>query len=98
MPTINVTTESGMNAKKFALWLFIVSIVMIFASLTSAFLVRRAEGNWIIYETDIGETEMYAPDIDKTVITTAITLCKTDINTNKLISYTNCDHRNKMTL
>ncbi len=50
MPTINVTTESGMNAKKFALWLFIVSIVMIFASLTSAFLVRRAEGNWIIYD------------------------------------------------
>jgi cytochrome c oxidase subunit 3 len=50
MTTTNLTkTELSMNPKKFALWLFIVSIVMIFASLTSAFLVRRAEGNWIIY-------------------------------------------------
>ena len=51
MTTTNISnTETGMNPKKFALWLFIVSIVMIFASLTSAFLVRRAEGNWIIYD------------------------------------------------
>lgn len=52
MTTINLAsnTEKGMNPKKFALWLFIVSIIMIFASLTSAFIVRRAEGNWIIYD------------------------------------------------
>lgn len=37
----------SMNPKKFALWLFIVSIIMIFASQTSAYLVRRAEGNWL---------------------------------------------------
>ncbi|MDN3669753.1 cytochrome c oxidase subunit 3 [Echinicola jeungdonensis] len=40
----------AMNPKKFALWLFIVSVVMIFAALTSAFIVRQAEGNWLDYE------------------------------------------------
>ena len=39
-----------MNPKKFILWLFIVSIVMIFAALTSAYIVRQAEGNWLEYE------------------------------------------------
>ena len=46
--------ESGsslaMNPKKFVVWLFIVSIVMIFASLTSAYIVRQAEGNWKVFE------------------------------------------------
>jgi cytochrome c oxidase subunit 3 len=40
----------SMNPKKFILWLFIVSIVMIFVSLTSAYIVRQAEGNWKIFE------------------------------------------------
>jgi cytochrome c oxidase subunit 3 len=40
----------SMNPKKFALWLFIVSVCMIFASLTSAYIVRQAEGNWQIFE------------------------------------------------
>ncbi|OHX65351.1 cytochrome c oxidase subunit 3 [Flammeovirga pacifica] len=34
------------HPKKFAMWLFIVSVVMIFAALTSAYIVRQAEGNW----------------------------------------------------
>ena len=42
--------QSSINPKKFILWLFMVSIVMVFASLTSGFIVRQAEGNWIIYE------------------------------------------------
>jgi cytochrome c oxidase subunit III len=37
----------SMHPKKFALWLFIVSIVMIFAAMTSAYIVRQAEGNWL---------------------------------------------------
>ena len=37
----------GMNPKKFALWLFIVSITMMFAAMTSAYLVRKGEGNWL---------------------------------------------------
>ncbi len=40
----------SMDPKKFILWLFIVSIVMLFASQTSAYLVRRAEGNWLEFE------------------------------------------------
>ncbi|GAB3897975.1 cytochrome c oxidase subunit 3 [Spirosoma agri] len=39
----------SMNPKKFILWLFIVSIIMLFAAMTSAYLVRRAEGNWMEY-------------------------------------------------
>ena len=38
--------DSGM----FTLMLFGVSSMMIFASLTSAYLVRRAEGNWLEFE------------------------------------------------
>ena len=40
----------GMNPKKFATWLFMVSIAMMFAALTSAYIVRQAEGNWMIFE------------------------------------------------
>ena len=40
----------SMNPKKFALWLFLVTVVMIFAALTSAYIVRQAEGNWLDYE------------------------------------------------
>ncbi|MCK8492123.1 cytochrome c oxidase subunit 3 [Spirosoma sp. RP8] len=40
----------SMNPKKFILWLFIVSIIMLFAAMTSAYLVRRAEGNWLEYD------------------------------------------------
>ncbi len=39
-----------MNPKKFALWLFMVSIVMIFAALTSAYIVRQDVGNWKYFE------------------------------------------------
>lgn len=38
------------NPKKFMLWLGIVSIIMSFAGWTSAYLVRRAEGNWVEFE------------------------------------------------
>ena len=40
----------AMNPKKFAMWLFIGSVVMLFASLTSAYIVRQAEGNWLFFE------------------------------------------------
>jgi cytochrome c oxidase subunit III len=36
----------AMHPKKFALWLFMVTVVMVFAALTSAYIVRQAEGNW----------------------------------------------------
>jgi len=40
----------AMDPVKFILWLFLVSIIMLFASQTSAYLVRRAEGNWLEFE------------------------------------------------
>jgi cytochrome c oxidase subunit 3 len=40
----------SMHPKKFALWLFIVSVLMVFAGWTSAFIVRQAEGNWLDYD------------------------------------------------
>lgn len=51
---IKIVEESkkplSMNPKKFGMWLFLVSVVMIFASLTSAYIVRRADGNWTHFE------------------------------------------------
>jgi cytochrome c oxidase subunit 3 len=40
----------AMNPKKFALWLFMVTVVMVFAGLTSAYIVRQSEGNWLEYD------------------------------------------------
>lgn len=40
----------SMNPRKFIMWLFVVSIIMLFAAMTSAYLVRRAEGNWLEYD------------------------------------------------
>lgn len=40
----------SMHPKKFALWLFMVTVLMVFAALTSAYIVRQAEGNWLEYE------------------------------------------------
>jgi cytochrome c oxidase subunit 3 len=40
----------AMNPFKFILWLFIVSIIMLFAAWTSAFLVKKADGNWLEFE------------------------------------------------
>lgn len=45
----NVRVKS-MHPKKFAMWLFIISVIMIFASMTSAYVVKKAEGNWLLIE------------------------------------------------
>lgn len=42
----NETKPVGVNPVKFTVWLFIVSITMMFAAFTSAYIVRRSEGNW----------------------------------------------------
>ena len=40
----------AMHPKKFAMWLFLASVTMLFAVLTSAYVVRRADGNWFTFE------------------------------------------------
>lgn len=54
MKTNNETLEPqatrSINPKIFTMWLFIVSIIMLFAAFTSAYLVRKAEGNWVEFK------------------------------------------------
>lgn len=38
------------RARKFLLWLAIVSMIMLFAAFTSAFLVRRTGANWVKFD------------------------------------------------
>jgi cytochrome c oxidase subunit III len=40
----------SMNPKKFALWLFIVSVCMLFGAWTSAYIVKRGEPGWSSFE------------------------------------------------
>jgi len=40
----------SMHPKKFAMWLFLASVGMLFAAFTSAYIVRQAEGNWVYFE------------------------------------------------
>ncbi len=45
--TENTTNRSKIDSKKLALLIGCASIVMMFAGLTSAYIVRRAGGNWL---------------------------------------------------
>lgn len=42
--------QMAMHPKKFALWLFMVSVIMVFGAFTSAYIVRQAEGNWMVFD------------------------------------------------
>lgn len=44
---MNDRRAMGMNPRKFIVWLFIVTIVMLFAALTSAYVVKQSEGDWL---------------------------------------------------
>lgn len=43
----------SMHPLKFSLWLFMVSISMIFIAMSSAYIVRQADGNWRIFELPV---------------------------------------------
>ena len=47
---INNETTGGVHPLKFTLWLIIISILMMFGAFTSAYIVRRAEGNWLEFD------------------------------------------------
>ncbi len=42
-----LTRQNKIHPKKLALWVGLVSLVMMFTALTSAYIVRRAAGNWL---------------------------------------------------
>ncbi|CAM3382563.1 heme-copper oxidase subunit III [Aquirufa ecclesiirivi] len=48
--SIEAKATRSVNPKIFTMWLFIVSIIMLFAAFTSAYLVRKAEGNWVEFQ------------------------------------------------
>lgn len=52
MNTENTVPSNAFNEqpKKFVTWLFVLSSLMCFAGLTSAYIVRKAEGNWKIFD------------------------------------------------
>ncbi|MEO5572837.1 MAG: cytochrome c oxidase subunit 3 [Bacteroidia bacterium] len=55
MNTVAITkdkdqTYTGIPSQKIFLWIAIVSIIMLFAGLTSGYIVRQAEGNWVHFE------------------------------------------------
>lgn len=45
--------EPGVEPKKFVLWLLLVSSIMLFAAFTSAYIVRRGEGEWVVFELPV---------------------------------------------
>ncbi len=46
----NKPVSAVVHPRRFILWLFIVSIVMLFSALTSAYIVRQSDGNWLEYD------------------------------------------------
>jgi cytochrome c oxidase subunit 3 len=58
-PDTNLDLDTNrVEPKKFVVWLFIVAIVMLFAGLTSAYIVRMGEGNW--YKFDLPVQFLYS--------------------------------------
>lgn len=51
-------TSSKMHPKKFNLWLMILGIIMLFTGLTSAYIVRKGDGNW--YQFDLPQVFLYS--------------------------------------
>jgi len=52
--SIPVTLKKDTNFKidpvQFTMWIFLVSVVMLFAALTSGYIVRKAQGDWVNFE------------------------------------------------
>ena len=43
-------TTNRIHPVKFAMWIALASITMMFGAFTSAFIVRKAAGNWLVFE------------------------------------------------
>ncbi len=50
MTEVKSINRFGIHPQKFALWAALGSIAMMFASLTSAYVVRRGAGNWLEFQ------------------------------------------------
>lgn len=47
------TERKKIHPHKFALWVAMSSIIMMFAGLTSAYIVRKSQGNWVEYHLPV---------------------------------------------
>ena len=45
-----ILKEQRKKAAKPMMWIGMVSMAMVFAGLTSGYIVRRAEGNWLLFD------------------------------------------------
>lgn len=43
-------TNFKIDPTQFTVWIFLVSVVMLFAGFTSAYIVRKAQGDWVNFE------------------------------------------------
>ncbi|MGB0430078.1 MAG: cytochrome c oxidase subunit 3 [Bacteroidia bacterium] len=43
-------TNFNIDPTQFTMWIFLVSVVMLFAAFTSGYIVRKAEGEWVNFE------------------------------------------------
>jgi cytochrome c oxidase subunit 3 len=50
MSTLTSTEPQKINPQRFLMWVAIGSIVMMFAGLTSAYIVKKNQGNWLSFE------------------------------------------------
>lgn len=51
MITVDHSTQNKkVNPQKFAMWIAIGSIIMMFAGFTSGLIVRKSQGNWVTFE------------------------------------------------
>ena len=53
MAVLTMATQKKIHPHKFALWVGIGSILMMFAGLTSAYIVKRNQANWMTFELPI---------------------------------------------
>src|SRR6476661_4212358 len=53
MSSVAMTTRNKIHPHKFTLWVGIGSILMMFAGLTSAYIVKRNQANWMTFELPV---------------------------------------------
>jgi len=53
MSTVAITSKNKLHPHKFTLWVGIGSILMMFAGLTSAYIVKRNQANWTSFELPV---------------------------------------------
>lgn len=53
MSTVAIQQRNKIHPHKFTLWVGIGSIIMMFAGLTSAYIVKRNQANWVTFELPV---------------------------------------------